>query len=619
MKSTIMEKINKGEAYLPIEDYGIIGNLQTAALVSKFASIDYMCFPRFDSPTVFCKMLDTRKGGSFSIIPSMKNVVAKQLYLLDTNVLVTRFFSDEGIAEVTDYMPADFTEGNCTIVRKITTIRGKIEYEVCCAPRFDYAKADHTVEKKEDSYWFVPQNKSQSALFLLSKSDLEKKDKDVVSHFILNEAESTYFVFGEINSEHNKGNSAETIYNNTYHSTIEYWQTWISQCVYNGYWQEVIRRSALTLKLLFSHKFGSIVAAPSFSFPEAIGQGRNWDYRYTWIRDAAFSMYAFLELGFTEEAGRFLEWVKKRSSENKLQLMFAIDGSTDLDEKCLDYLEGYKCSKPVRIGNDAHKQTQMDIYGELIETIYVFAKHGGDITYDYWKIIEGYIELVIKNWQQPDRSIWEVRGPKREFIFSKIMCWVALDRAIKIADMFSFPYDFGKWHNMRDKIYKYVYENYWNDKKKAFVQYKGSDNIDASAMLMPILKMISPMSERWQQTMQSIEKELKSDVLIYRYREQESEIDGLKGKEGTFCMCSFWYIQCLALAGKIEEASEHFEKMLGYANHLGLYAEELSMKGEALGNFPQAFTHLALINAALELDKKRNSVTHMRNYSKRFN
>ncbi len=618
MKSTIMEKINKGEAYLPIEDYGIIGNLQTAALVSKFASIDYMCFPRFDSPTVFCKMLDTRKGGSFSIIPSMKNVVAKQLYLLDTNVLVTRFFSDEGIAEVTDYMPADFTEGNCTIVRKITTIRGKIEYEVCCAPRFDYAKADHTVEKKEDSYWFVPQNKSQSALFLLSKSDLEKKDKDVVSHFILNEAESTYFVFGEINSD-NKGNSAETIYNNTYHSTIEYWQTWISQCVYNGYWQEVIRRSALTLKLLFSHKFGSIVAAPSFSFPEAIGQGRNWDYRYTWIRDAAFSMYAFLELGFTEEAGRFLEWVKKRSSENKLQLMFAIDGSTDLDEKCLDYLEGYKCSKPVRIGNDAHKQTQMDIYGELIETIYVFAKHGGDITYDYWKIIEGYIELVIKNWQQPDRSIWEVRGPKREFIFSKIMCWVALDRAIKIADMFSFPYDFGKWHNMRDKIYKYVYENYWNDKKKVFVQYKGSDNIDASAMLMPILKMISPMSERWQQTMQSIEKELKSDVLIYRYREQESEIDGLKGKEGTFCMCSFWYIQCLALAGKIEEASEHFEKMLGYANHLGLYAEELSMKGEALGNFPQAFTHLALINAALELDKKRNSVTHMRNYSKRFN
>ncbi|MGN6615936.1 MAG: glycoside hydrolase family 15 protein [Ilyomonas sp.] len=619
MKSTIMEKINKGEAYLPIEDYGIIGNLQTAALVSKFASIDYMCFPRFDSPTVFCKMLDTQKGGSFSIIPSMKNVVAKQLYLLDTNVLVTRFFSDEGIAEVTDYMPADFTEGNCTIVRKITTIRGKIEYEVCCAPRFDYAKADHTVEKKEDSYWFVPQNKSQSALFLLSKSDLEKKDKDVVSHFILNEAESTYFVFGEINSEHNKGNSAETIYNNTYHSTIEYWQTWISQCVYNGYWQEVIRRSALTLKLLFSHKFGSIVAAPSFSFPEAIGQGRNWDYRYTWIRDAAFSMYAFLELGFTEEAGRFLEWVKKRSSENKLQLMFAIDGSTDLDEKCLDYLEGYKCSKPVRIGNDARKQTQMDIYGELIETIYVFAKHGGDITYDYWKIIEGYIELVIKNWQQPDRSIWEVRGPKREFIFSKIMCWVALDKAIKIADMFSFPYDFGKWHNMRDKIYKYVYENYWNDKKKAFVQYKGSDNIDASAMLMPILKMISPMSERWQQTMQSIEKELKSDVLIYRYREQESEIDGLKGKEGTFCMCSFWYIQCLALAGKIEEASEHFEKMLGYANHLGLYAEELSMKGEALGNFPQAFTHLALINAALELDKKRNSVTHMRNYSKRFN
>jgi GH15 family glucan-1,4-alpha-glucosidase len=344
-----------------------------------------------------------------------------------------------------------------------------------------------------------------------------------------------------------------------------------------------------------------MVAAPTFSFPESIGGSRNWDYRFTWIRDAAFAMHAFLQLGFLEEAQRFLEWVKKQSANNELQLMFSIDGKTQLDEKCLDYLEGYKCSQPVRIGNQAHKQVQMDIYGELLETIYVFVKHGGDITYEYWKIIEHYVELVMNNWKKPDHSIWEVRGEKREFLFSKMMCWVALDRAIKIGDIFSYPYDFLKWHKLRNEIYEDVYENYWNEKKQAFVQSKGSDNLDSSALLMPILNMISPHSDKWKKTMDAIDKELRSDVLVYRYREQQDEIDGLKGKEGTFTMCSFWFVECLSLSGQTERAKENFEKMLGYANHLGLYAEQLGMKGEHLGNFPQAFTHLALISAAIEL------------------
>jgi GH15 family glucan-1,4-alpha-glucosidase len=591
-----MREYKKNEQYLPIEDYGIIGNLQTVALVSRFGSIDYMCFPRFDSPSVFCQLLDAKKGGSFSVTPQMTGVVTKQLYLPDTNVLVTRFFSDEGIAEIIDYMPI---EENGAVVRRVSTIRGKLNYQMRCAPRFNYASSKHKLEKKDDGILLIPFNSEQSSLLLQADVDLNIEGDDIVSSFELTEDGVVCIVLQENNNE--PAQHAKDFVKRTYQSTINFWQNWISQSSYEGHWEEVVRRSALTLKLLISHQFGSMVAAPTFSFPESIGGSRNWDYRFTWIRDAAFAMHAFLQLGFLEEAQRFLEWVKKQSANNELQLMFSIDGKTQLDEKCLDYLEGYKCSQPVRIGNQAHKQVQMDIYGELLETIYVFVKHGGDITYEYWKIIEHYVELVMNNWKKPDHSIWEVRGEKREFLFSKMMCWVALDRAIKIGDIFSYPYDFLKWHKLRNEIYEDVYENYWNEKKQAFVQSKGSDNLDSSALLMPILNMISPHSDKWKKTMDAIDKELRSDVLVYRYREQQDEIDGLKGKEGTFTMCSFWFVECLSLSGQTERAKENFEKMLGYANHLGLYAEQLGMKGEHLGNFPQAFTHLALISAAIEL------------------
>jgi GH15 family glucan-1,4-alpha-glucosidase len=476
--------------------------------------------------------------------------------------------------------------------------------------RFDYASSKSTIEKKGKNFWFAPEKKDQPGLLLLSEVDLKKVNDDIVADFYLKEDEYTSFV---LTGNENQKESPKKFDESRYQSTIQYWQSWIAQSDYSGHWEEVVRRSALTLKLLISYKYGSIVAAPTFSLPETIGQGRNWDYRYTWIRDAAFSMHAFLQLGFLEEAQRFLEWVKEQSAHNKLKLMFSIDGKTDLKEICLDYLEGYKGSKPVRIGNKAHQQTQMDIYGELMETIYIFVKHGGDITYEYWKIIEEYIELVINNWTKPDHSIWEVRGEKREFLFSRMMCWVAMDRAIKIGDIFSYPYDFLKWHKVRNEIYEDVYNNFWSEKKQSFVQSKGSENLDASALLMPILNMISPHSDKWKKTMDAIDKELRSDVLVYRYREQHDEIDGLKGKEGTFTMCSFWFVECLTLSGQIERAKENFEKMLGYANHLGLYSEQLGMKGEHLGNFPQAFTHLALISAAIELSSdSQKKVTEMR-------
>jgi GH15 family glucan-1,4-alpha-glucosidase len=611
-----MAEHNKNKQYLPIEAYGIIGNLQTVALVSRNASIDFMCFPRFDSPSIFCKLLDAEKGGSFSINPNMKDYVMKQLYLPDTNILLTRFFADEGIVEIIDFMPIVDETLQTVLIRKVTTVRGKVEYKMNCSPRFNYAASKADIEKKNNNVVFTPAEKGQPSVELISEQTLHLKGHDAITHFKLNEADSTWFILRQAHTNKALDKDPDKYIKTTYYNTIKFWQKWISQLVYKGHWGEVVRRSALTLKLLICRALGSMVAAPTFSLPEAIGQSRNWDYRYTWIRDAAFSMHAFLELGFLEEAEQFLEWIKKQSSENQLQLMFSLDGGTKIDESCLDYLDGYKGSKPVRIGNDAHKQTQMDIYGELLETIYIFVNHGGDITFDYWKIICKYVELVVENWHQPDHSIWEVRGEKREFLFSRMMCWVALDRAIKIGDHFSYPYDFVKWRQVRNDLYNDIHENFWSEKKQAFVQFKGSDSLDASCLLLPILNVISPHSERWKKTMEALDRELRSDVLIYRYKEQNVEIDGLKGKEGTFTMCSFWHIECLELQGETEKAKEHFEKMLGYANHLGLYAEQIGLKGEQLGNFPQAFTHLSLISAAIELSSsKKAKAPHMRNYT----
>lgn len=603
-------KSQQNDTYEPIENHGIIGNLHTVALVSINGSINFMSFSRFDSPTIFCRLLDAAGGGFFSICPVMKGMVTKQMYLPDTNILVTRFLAEEGIAEIIDFMPIVDSELEGAIIRKITTIRGKVNYKMVCSPHFNYAREDHTLKQEKDgSVLFEPE--SQLRVRLLSDVDLILEKKDVTADFTLREAETAFFVLEAEANLPNRAGSLQQYVQDAYLHTSNFWHQWIAKSNYKGHWPEMVNRSALTLKLLISGKYGSMVAAPTFSLPESIGNGRNWDYRYTWIRDAAFCMHAFLQLGFMEEAAAFLSWIKKQSTDKELQLMFAIDGETELKERVLHNMEGYRGSKPVRIGNDAYKQLQMDIYGELLETLYIFSAHGGDITYDYWKIITQYIDIVIKNWQKPDHSIWEVRGEKRAFLYSRLMCWVAVDRAIKIAQIFSFPHDILKWHKVRDDIYKDIYENFWNEKKQAYVQYKGSSSLDASVLLMPILRVISPFSERWQKTMEAIDKELRSDVLLYRYREQQVEVDGLKGKEGTFIMCSFWHVECLALCNQLEKAREHFEKMLGYANHLGLYAEQLDMKGEFLGNFPQAFTHLGLISAALQLSNGQ------KNYSTR--
>jgi GH15 family glucan-1,4-alpha-glucosidase len=368
-----------------------------------------------------------------------------------------------------------------------------------------------------------------------------------------------------------------------------------------------VNRSALTLKMLTSLPHGSIVAAPTLGLPEVLGGPRNWDYRYTWIRDASFTLYGLIRLGYTGEAKAFMKWIEQRCQEMQpgetLQIMYGLDGQKDLTEWNLDHLEGYRGTRPVRVGNQAFRHLQLDIYGELMDAVYLYDKYGEAISYDLWMNLTRLIDWVCDNWHQPDEGIWEVRGGKREFLYSRVLCWVAVDRGVRMALKRSLPAPMNKWIEVRNQIHHSVYEDFWDPKRKRFVQFKGAEALDAAALLMPLIKFISPSDPRWLSTLEAIERDLVEDSLVYRYRLDKAAPDGLQGGEGTFSMCSFWYVECLSRAGHTAKARLNFEKILGYANHLGLYSEELGPSGEHLGNFPQALTHLSLISAAYHLNR----------------
>jgi len=593
-------------SYQPIENYGIIGDLHTIALAGLNGSIDFMCFPNFDSPSIFARLLDDKNGGYYCIVPEFSEVKNKQLYMPDTNVLLTRFLSSDGVGEITDFMPVGHTEEK-KLIRRVTTIRGEALYKLNCQPRFDYGQKSHTAEQVNEKEILF--HSDGLTLRLKAGIPLQIKDNDVYAEFTLKATESTEFVLEIADNKTSKGDNIGDMVTQSLFRTVNFWKEWIARSDYRGRWRDVVNRSCLVLKLLSSSRYGSMVAAPTFSLPETIGGKRNWDYRYTWIRDASFTVYSLIRLGYSREAGHFMNWVEQMcrdiKGQERLGIMYSIDGNRQLKEYTLENFEGYKGSAPVRVGNDAYGQLQLDIYGELMDSVYLYNKYGEPISYDFWKDLEQQIEWLANNWDQPDDGIWEVRGGRRKFLFSRLASWVALDRAMKIAEMRSFPRN-GNWREQRDKIYHSIFKDFWNDKKKAFVQYPGADTTDASSLLMPLFRFISPKDPRWLSTLKCIEDELVTDSLVYRYKPGLAAPDGFVSKEGTFSMCTFWYVECLSRAGQLDKARFVFEKMLGYANHLGLYSEQLGFKGEHLGNFPQAFTHLGLISAALNLNEQYN-------------
>lgn len=597
-------------AYLPIENYGIIGDLNTVALVGLNGSIDFMCFPNFDSPSIFAAILDAEKGGSFQINPVFTEMKTKQLYLPDTNVLLTRFLSGEGVGEITDFMPVEELFSGKEIIRRVTTVRGEVTYEMKCRPRFNYAKNSHTITIiSANEVILTSDEEKPNVLRLKSTVPLEVVDGDVVARFTLGATQCADFLLEHVDIESTKEIDLKTFITESLFQTVNYWKDWIAQSTYKGRWLEIVHRSALVLKLLTSYKYGSIVAAPTFSLPEAIGGKRNFDYRFTWIRDASFSIYALIRLGYTKEAGAFMKWVEKLcgniKDQSRLGIMYGIDGHLQLEEKVLEHLEGYRQSPPVRIGNDAYGQLQLDIYGELLDSVYLYNKYGEPISFDFWKDLEKQINWLADNWNQPDEGIWEVRGGRKHFLYSRLLCWVAFDRAIRIAESRSFPLN-TRWRVERDAIFNNIFTDFWDEKTGAFLQYSGASTVDASTLLMPLVRFISPTDPRWLSTLKRIEEEIVSDSLVYRYRPDLAAPDGFVSHEGTFSMCTFWYVECLSRSGQIEKARFYFEKMLGYANHLGLYSEQLGNQGEHLGNFPQAFTHLGLISAAYNLDRQLN-------------
>ncbi len=600
--------------YQPIEDYAVIGDLYTVALVGKNGSIDWCCLPDFDSPSVFGALLDAQKGGCFRIAPyDTPGMRYRQLYVPETNILVTRFLSSEGIAEITDFMPirqSGAAAHRHMIIRSVKVLRGTLAFEMLCRPAFNYALDPHTTTVSREGVVFHSKNLS---LALAASIPLERDDHGGArAGFTLHTGQSARF-FLEGAQEYDL---APTLFSDGYYyellqRTLNYWRNWLSHCRYQGRWREMVQRSALVLKLLTYAPTGAIVAAPTTSLPETMGGIRNWDYRYTWMRDASFTLYSLLILGLTQEAEAFMGWLDARcheiEGERGLQPIYGIRGERDLPELTLDHLEGYRQSRPVRIGNAASTQLQLDIYGELMDSVYLYNRHS-PISYDLWQHLRQLLDWLGKNWQMPDAGLWESRGEPQSYVHSRMTSWVAFDRALRLARHRGLPAPTGDWLQTSARIYEQIMEQGWSEKKQSFIQHYGSDAVDASALLMIFTKFAGPTDPRILQTIDHIQEELATDSLVNRYNPLKAADDGIGSIEGAFSSCGFWLAEGLAAAGRLEVARLMLEKLLTYSNHVGLYAEEIGPTGEALGNYPQAFTHLSLITACYHIDQALNMV-----------
>jgi GH15 family glucan-1,4-alpha-glucosidase len=601
--------------YPNISDHGLIGDLQTAALVTTDGVLDWFCCPRFDSPSVFASLLDADHGGHYRIAPDRDDYVSRQLYLPDTAILITRFMTPDGVGEVHDFMPV--TQGQATdrhrLVRNIRVVRGVMRFAIEIQPRFDYGRKSHEVVVSEHGVVFRSEDLELTVHGIASEGS---SAKDIASTLVrdggalrwtrtLREGESGGVVLESMGGQPRAVTPEEA--QHLQDETARFWRGWLARSSYTGRWREMVSRSAITLKLMTYAPTGAPVAAPTTGLPEQEGGERNWDYRYTWIRDGSFSIYALLGLGYVEEAAAFGAWLRDRTEEQAgqgsgpLKIMYRVDGSSDLVEESLDHFEGWRGSRPVRIGNGAADQLQLDIYGEAANAVFLADRWDVQIAHQGWTAVSDIIDWLCEHWDQPDEGIWETRGGRRNFTYGRLQTWVALDRAIRLAQQRGRPADIVRWTSERNAVYRQIMEKGWNPKVGAFTQHYDTEVLDSSLLMMPLLGFIAPRDPMWLSTLDAMDRELVSDSLVYRYNPSASP-DGLRGDEGTFSLCTFWYVEALARAGRLDDARLTFEKMHTYANHLGLYSEEIGSTGEQLGNFPQAFSHLSLISAAINLD-----------------
>ncbi|MFQ5899741.1 MAG: glycoside hydrolase family 15 protein [Candidatus Methylomirabilia bacterium] len=612
------------DRYRPISDYGVIGNLQTAALISRDGALDWLCLPQFDSPSLFAALLDADKGGSFRISPSIP-FRTEQFYEPLTNVLVTLFTTASGEVQLVDFMPP-YTEPGAKkrryhpeLYRGLRGLWGEVPIQVVCDPRPDYGRVLPEVEITERGA-IIRGGGSSAAL--ASEVPLQKGTQGVVTEFSVPHGMERWLVLRHC--AHARCNAdllapGEYRADEKYRGTVDFWQRWADQCRYRGRWREAVTRSALVIKLLTFGPTGAIVAAPTTSLPERIGGPLNWDYRYSWLRDSVLSLNALLRLGYTEEARAFFRWLEARSLDGPqgLQALYGLDGRRELGEEDLPHLEGYRGSRPVRIGNRAHTHLELDVYGEILGAFSLLTGRGKKLRGSIWAALRRLVDILCERWQEPDAGIWEIRGSRRHFVHSKLMSWVALDRALTLLD----PLGQGiglftalregirglvrrerpvmeRWTEVKEAVARDILLKGWNPQRGAFTQSYDSDILDASLLLLPTCQFLPAEDERVQSTVERVKTELTADGLVYRYRSAEGE-----EQEGAFTLCAFWLVDALAALGRHEEATKVFEAALARANHLGLYSEEIDpATGEFRGNFPQALTHLGLIGSALTLD-----------------
>ena len=504
-------------AYLPIAEHGLIGDLHSAALVGTDGTIDWYCCPRFDAPSVFASILDAERGGSFALAPTVP-ARTRQFYLPDTNLLITRFSAASGVGEVQDFMPIGADDQDASrhrLVRRVTCVRGSLPFRARVAPRFGYGAIPHTAHRQQGSVIFAT---DPLTLGLTATVPLELAGEDVTSAFTLVEGDSAVFAVEQVVDEVSPPEpctAAEA--DRLSAATVRFWRSWLAGSRYRGRWREMVHRSALTLKLLTYAPTGAIVAAPTMSLPEQLGGARNFDYRYVWIRDAAFCVYALLRLGFSAEAEAFMRFLRRHVEPRRgdpsgpLQIMYGIDGRAEIPERELTHLSGYAGSAPVREGNAAANQLQLDIYGELIDAVYLYDKWGQPIPHDYWQAMHGVIDWLCDHWDQPDEGIWETRGGRKNFVYSRLMCWVAIERAIRIANRRGLPAELERWRAARDAIYRQIMDRGWSVKREAFVQHDADDVLDAAVLIMPMVKFISPVDPRWLSTLDALGADLVSD------------------------------------------------------------------------------------------------------------